>query len=113
MINNASGNTRFEMSQLDPKIFFVVDKLKFGDISAPVLTTDRGKQDYRIYYLKDRSNPHKANLDEDYARIQELALNKKKMDVIDEWITSRISSTYIKILGNYRTCPFERKWMKN
>lgn len=112
MINSATGNNRFEMNQLDPKIFFVVDKLKVGDISAPVPTTDRGKQDYRIYYLKSRSNPHKANLDEDYSRIQQLALDKKKMEVINKWITSRINSTFIKIMDNYRNCPFQRKWLK-
>ncbi|MCK9218437.1 MAG: peptidylprolyl isomerase [Bacteroidales bacterium] len=112
MINPVSGNTRFEASQVDPKIFFVVDKLKVGDISVPVLTTDRGKQDYRIYYLKARSNPHKANLNEDYARIQQVALEKKKMEVVNEWITNKIKSTYITIMKDYRTCPFQRKWMK-
>jgi peptidyl-prolyl cis-trans isomerase SurA len=113
MINNITGNTRFEASQLDPKIFFIVDKLKVGDISAPVLMTERGKQDYRIYYLKERTNPHKANLEEDYARIQQMALDKKKMDVIDDWITAKISSTYVKIMENYRNCEFQRKWMKD
>ncbi|MDD4602669.1 MAG: peptidylprolyl isomerase [Bacteroidales bacterium] len=112
MINPVSGNTRFEASQVDPKIFFVVDKLKVGDISVPVLTTDRGKQDYRIYYLKARSNPHKANLNEDYARIQQVALEKKKMEVVNEWITNKIKSTYITIMKDYRTCPFQRKWTK-
>jgi peptidyl-prolyl cis-trans isomerase SurA len=113
MINNVTGNTRFEMSQLDPKIFFVVDKLKVGDLSTPVLSTERGKQDYRVYYLKERTNPHKANLEEDYARIQQLALDKKKMQVIDEWITTRIKATYVRIAENFRNCPFERHWIKN
>jgi len=113
MINNVTGNTRFEMSQLDPKIFFVVDKLKVGDLSTPVLSTERGKQDYRVYYLKERTNPHKANLEEDYARIQQLALDKKKIQVIDEWISTRINATYVRITENYRNCPFERHWIKN
>ena len=113
MINPSSGNSKFEAGQIDAKIFFVIDKLKVGDVSAPVLTTDRGKQDYRIYYLKARSNPHKANLEEDYARIQQLALDKKKMDVIDEWISKKMNATYIAILGDYRSCTFQRKWSKN
>jgi len=113
MINNATGNTRFETSQLDPKIFFVVDKLKVGDISVPVLSTDRGKQDYRIYLLKARSHPHRANLGEDYARLQQMALDTKKMDVVNEWISESVQSTYVKILENYRNCPFQRKWTKD
>jgi peptidyl-prolyl cis-trans isomerase SurA len=113
MINPVSGNSRFEASQIDAKIFFVVDKLKTGEVSAPVLTNERGKQDYRIYYLKTRTNPHKANLDEDYARIQQIALDKKKQEVIDEWITNKISSTYIAIMDNFRNCTFQHKWIKN
>jgi len=113
MINQASGNSKFESSQVDPKIFFVIDKLKVGEVSTPVLTNERGKQDYRIYYLKSRTNPHKANLEEDYARIQMIALDKKKMDVINGWITNKMNTTYISILGDYRNCPFQRKWIKH
>ena len=113
MINQASGTTKFESNQLDAKIFFVVDKLKDGEISAPVLMTDRGKQDYRIYYLKGRTKPHKANLEEDYARIQQWALEHKKMDTVDAWINQKISTTYISIMSDYRNCDFQRKWLKN
>ncbi len=113
MINPASGNTRFEASQVDAKIFFIVDKLKAGEVSAPVLTNERGKQDYRIYYLKGRTNPHKANLEDDYARIQQIALEKKKQDVLADWITGKMNSTFISITGDYRNCSFQRKWIKN
>lgn len=113
VINQATGTTKFESNQLDAKIFFVVDKLKEGEVSAPVLMTDRGKQDYRIYYLKARTKPHKANLEEDYARIQEWALERKKMDMVDNWIDEKIATTYISILGQYRNCEFQRKWLKN
>ncbi len=113
MINQATGTTKFESSQLDAKIFFVVDKLKVGEVSAPVLMTDRGKQDYRIYCLNARTKPHKANLEEDYARIQQWALERKKMDMVDGWIDSKIASTYIAIMDQYRDCEFQRKWLKN
>ena len=112
MINQASGNARFEASQIDAKIFFIVDKLKPGDISAPVLTSDRGKQDYRIYYLKSRTNPHKANLDDDYARIQQLALERKKQEAMDTWVDQKLASTYVAIMEDYRGCAFQRKWIK-
>jgi len=115
LVNNANGTTRFEaaqLSQLDPKVFFIVDKLKVGEISAPVLMkTDRGKQEYRIYYLKDRTNPHRANLDNDYARIQQMALNQKKDKVINEWVNLKITGTFIRISDQYKTCGFTRKWI--
>jgi peptidyl-prolyl cis-trans isomerase SurA len=113
MINQATGTTKFESNQLDAKIFFVVDKLKVGEVSAPVLMTDRGKQDYRIYCLIARTKPHKANLEEDYARIQQWALERKKMDMVDGWIDNKIASTYVAIMDQYRSCEFLRKWLKN
>ena len=115
LVNSASGTTRFESSQLsqvDPKVFFVVDKLKIGEISAPILMkTDRGKQEYRIYYLKDRTNPHRANLESDYSRIQIVALGQKKEKVINEWVTQKITGTYIHISDQYKNCEFTRKWI--
>ena len=112
-INPAAGNSRIESAQLDPKIFFVVDKLKVGEVSAPVQSTERGKQDYRIYYLKSRTSPHKANLEDDYARIQDIALDKKKLDTIDKWIGNKVSTTYISIQPEFRNCKFQRNWTKN
>jgi len=113
MINPVSGNSRFEASQIDAKIFFIIDKLKPGEVSAPVLANERGKQDYRIYYLKSRTNPHVANLDEDYARIQQLALDKKKLDIVNDWVARKMNSTFIAVMDEFRNCSFQRKWIKN
>jgi len=113
MINPATGNSRWEADQIDAKVFFVVDKLKPGEVSAPVLTSDRGKQDYRIYFLKSRSNPHKANLEDDYSRIHQLALEKKKEEKIDSWINEKRNSTFISIMDEFRNCTFQRNWIKN
>ena len=113
IINPVTGTSKFEASQLDPKIFFVIDKLKVGDISASVLyKTDRGKEEYRLYYLKTRTVPHKANLQDDYAKIHEMALDEKKMGVMNEWIKQRIVKTYISIDPEYHKCPFQREWIK-
>jgi peptidyl-prolyl cis-trans isomerase SurA len=113
IINPITGTSKFEASQLDPKVFFVIDKLKVGDISAPVLyKTDRGKEEYRIYYLKTRTVPHKANIQDDYSKIHEMALDQKKMDVMNNWIKERIVKTYISIDEEYQRCTFQRNWTK-
>lgn len=113
IINPMTGTSKYEASQLDPKIFFVIDKLKVGDISAPVLyKTDRGKEQYRLYYLKARTVPHKANLEDDYAKIHQMALDEKKMDAMNDWIKERIVKTYISIDEGYRKCTFQREWIK-
>jgi peptidyl-prolyl cis-trans isomerase SurA len=113
MINPMTGTSKFEVSQMDPKVFFIIDKLKVGDISAPVLyKTERGKEEYRIYFLKTRTTPHKANIADDYAKIHQMALDEKKMNVMNEWVKQRIVKTYINIDPAYQKCTFDREWVK-
>ena len=113
MINPATGDSKFEVSQLDPKIFFVIDKLKVGEISSPVIfKTERGKEEYRLYYLKERTLPHKANLEKDYARIQEIALEKKRSGAMETWTADKATKTYIRVNEPYNKCKFQQAWIK-
>jgi peptidyl-prolyl cis-trans isomerase SurA len=113
LINPASGDSKFEVSQLDPKIFFIVDKLKVGEVSSAVIyKTDRGKEEYRLYYLKERTLPHKANLEKDYAKIQELALEKKRISEMDAWAADKAAKTYFRISEPYDKCTFQQEWIK-
>ena len=111
LINQASGNARFEIEQVDPKIFFVIDKLKVGEVSDPVKWEERGKSFFRIYYLKERSLPHYANLDDDYARVQQWKLEEKKMKVIEKWVDKKVDESFLQIMYPYGECEFERKWL--
>ena len=112
LINPATGDSKFETGQMDPKIFFVIDKLKSGELSKAVLyKSERGKEEYRLYYLKERTVPHKANLQTDYAKIQDLALEKKRMKAIDSWVEEKASKTSIKINSPYNNCKFQRDWL--
>ena len=111
MINSYSGNTKFTGEQLDASVFFSVDKLNPGSISKPILfQTQEGKQGYRILYLKSRTEPHKANLKDDYNTIQELALNAKKLQALDKWVAVKKSSTYIRIMKEFEGCLFNYNW---
>lgn len=111
LINPASGNSRFEASQIDREVFFVIDKMKVGDISKPVpMTNEEGKEAYRLLYLKVRTEPHQASLKEDYSQVQEWALNDKRAKTISAWIAKKISSSYVNVNENYKTCKFTHKW---
>ena len=111
MVNQATGNTRFTASQLDPKVFFVIDKMKVGDISKPLgMLNEETKQTINLYYLKTRTEPHRANLKDDYSVVQEWALNEKQNKAINKWIGQKIGNTYFRINENYKDCPFSHTW---
>ncbi len=111
LINPMTGTTLFETDQLDPKVAFVIDKLEVGEVSAPVqFQTQDGKDAYRILYLKKRTEPHKANLKQDYDKIQAWATEDKKQDMITKWITNRTKQTFVKINESYKDCSFANSW---
>jgi peptidyl-prolyl cis-trans isomerase SurA len=111
LINPMTGTTRFEVSDLDPQVSFVVDKLQEGEISNPVLMqTEDGREAYRLLYLKKRTLPHRANLNEDYNRIQEWALIEKQTGAFREWVNKKAGKTYVRLNQKYRDCEFEYDW---
>lgn len=112
LVNPATGNTKFGADDIDPSLFFVIDKLKVGEFSNPVIMKDSdGKQAYRIVYLKTRTSPHRANLKDDYDKIQNAALEQAKNNAIKKWVNQKISKTYIKIFDEFQNCKFENNWL--
>ncbi len=113
IINAYSGNTKFDPADLDPTIFFIIDKLKVGEISAPQLFTDEnGLQAYRLLLLKSRTAPHKANLKDDYPKIQATVQSIKQNKEINKWINKKTEKTYVKISNDFDDCKFQYDWGK-
>lgn len=111
IVNPNTGNTKFTPAQLDPKVFAIINKMKVGDISGPIsLLSDEGKPTTQLLYLVSQTESHVANLREDYNDIQEWALNKKKGESLDKWITDKISKTYFRISPAYNDCNFTHSW---
>ncbi|MFZ4412818.1 MAG: foldase protein PrsA [Bacteroidales bacterium] len=113
MVNPNGGNSKFGADDIDPSLFFIIDKMKVGDISNPIIMNDNdGKQAFRIVYLKSRSSAHRANLKDDYDKIQNATLERIKGNAIKKWISDKIEKTYIKFYDNYKDCKFENVWVK-
>lgn len=79
MTNPATGNTFFEIGDLETDVFFTQDTLDIGQVSGPIKFTDpRGETMFRIIKLQSRTDPHKASLEKDYSKIQRAAINEKQ-----------------------------------
>lgn len=116
ILNPFTGATRFQMDEIgqyDQNIVFAIDKLKVGEFTKPMpMTTPDGKQAYRIVYLKLRTSPHRANLVDDYQKIQSMALEQKQEDATKKWIKRKLADTYIRIVDDYKNCNFTNNWVK-
>lgn len=112
MMNPETGNTFFEIGDLDPDIYFTIDTMQVGEVSAPFEFTDpAGETYFRIIQLQSRTAPHRANLQQDYSKIQQATIESKKNEFINEWVQEKVDATYIDVDPMYNGCPQVGKWV--
>lgn len=98
-----------DLKKLYPGIAFA--SMNAGDISnATAMKTDENKDAYRLVTVVKRNPTHKANLQDDYDRIYNAALENAKQEKIYDWAQKTIKNTYIKIDDEFKGCNFHLKW---
>tara|TARA_A200000159_G_scaffold142564_1_gene146127 strand:- start:507 stop:1889 length:1383 start_codon:yes stop_codon:yes gene_type:complete len=113
LINPQTGDTRFELTNLDPVLYSQIRNLEDNEISAPLMEEDRsGLKKYKILKVSNRFDEHKADYSTDYVKIKALALKEKQLNAIKEWMQEKIESTYIYLNKANRNCEFTNNWQK-
>ena len=117
MADPNTGSSYFEIDQLKPQDYAAVADLKEGDISEPVESLDNegrnGNTVYKIIKVDKIIPAHAATFSNDYTQLLENAKHELQMKAIDEFIDSKIESTYIVIDPMFEDCVFERDgWYK-
>lgn len=113
LINPQTGDTRFELTNLDPVLFSQIRNLEDNEISAPLMEEDRsGLKKYKILKVSNRFDEHKADYSTDYVKIKALALKEKQLNAIKEWMQEKIENTYIYLNKANRNCEFTNNWQK-
>ena len=113
LINPQTGDTRFELTNLDPVLFSQIRVLEDQEISSPLIEEDRsGLKKYKILKVSNRFDEHKADYSTDYVRIKALALKEKQLKAIQDWMKEKIESTYVYLNKSNRNCDFVNNWLK-
>ena len=113
LINPQTGDTRFELTNLDPVLFSQIRNLEDQEITSPLMEEDRsGLKKYKILKVSNRFDEHKADYSTDYVKIKALALKEKQLNAIKEWMQEKIESTYIYLNKSNRNCEFTNNWLK-
>ena len=113
LINPTTGDTRFELTKMDPVLYGQAQKLKDNEISFPLLEEDeRGIKKYKIIKVSNRFDEHIADYSQDYIKIKDLALKEKQLKQIQNWMVEKIDETYININKDNIDCNFINKWVK-
>lgn len=114
MVNPRTGNSLWEANSLSPKITYAINGLKVGEISEPFESENKnGNSIYQIVLLKAKTKPHRANIDDDYEKIQQMTLEKKQSEFMDKWVVQKVKVTYLRIDKDFGNCDFKNKiWKK-
>ena len=111
VINPKSGNTKWEIDEIERDVFFQIDQLKQGEFTRSLpYTTNQGKSAYRILLLKSRTAPHVLNMNIDYQRLQELALQDNQDKALMDWVKRKKGSTFIQINSPFIDCDNLKQW---
>lgn len=104
-IDQATGSNSISVEDIDPVLFFTVDTMKIGDVSPPMeFRMEDGKTAVRVIYYKSSTPPHKANLRQDYQKIQVAALNQKRQKALYDWFEEAKGEVFIGIDDKYDGC---------
>jgi peptidyl-prolyl cis-trans isomerase SurA len=102
-----SGSNKLALdASMEPTLYFILDTMKVGAFSKPLeFRTDDGKSAVRILYYKTKYPPHYANLKDDYQKLANFALSRKRNTAVEKWFAKSKGEVFIQIDPEYRDCP--------
>jgi len=115
VINPNTMSSKFSVEELDPDVSKIITKMNLNEISEPFESIDRETQlpVFKIIKVLKKTDSHKADLQNDYQKLAEMYLIKKKEGVFNDWINKQQSETYIRIDATYANCNFNfNNWIK-
>lgn len=108
-MNPATTDVKWDIADLSVDIAYIVENLKIGELSPAALTrTSDGSEMFRLVKLTAKSQPHRANLQDDYNRLKIVAENVRKAEKMKSWLKEKAGTTYVRVLAEYEQCtlPF-------
>lgn len=119
MVNNTprsanSSTPRFALNELNQDIAKIAGEMEKGEVSKPfIMMNDKGRQVAAVIKITDRNEGHRANINNDYQIIKQMAENARQQTLVDEWLQDKIRKTYVRIDPQWQGCEYKYKdWLK-
>jgi peptidyl-prolyl cis-trans isomerase SurA len=66
-----------------------------------------------IIRITARNEGHRANINNDYQIIKQMAENARQQRMVDDWLQEKIGKTYVRIDPDWQGCEYKYKgWLK-
>lgn len=112
MADPNTGSSYYEIDQLKPQDYAAIKNLKEGETSEPVESLDNEGRDgntvYKIIKVDKIIPAHTASFENDYNLLSEQVKQKASMKAVDDFIDSKLNTTYIVIDPLFKNCDFDR-----
>ena len=107
----STGSQQVPAAALDPIIKSKLSTMSVGEYSAPEQYTDYDQSTgYRFFYLRNIVPAHRANLKDDYQKVQSLTLEKKQETTVKNWVNEYKVGVYVWIDDKYASCDELKEW---
>ena len=105
MLNPNTMDVTFNLDQLDRGIFYAIQNLEVDELSEASLVRDpQGKEYFRLIHLRNKIDPHRANLKQDLALLKQYVENQRRQQALDAWVGRKKAETALKVNGSYADC---------
>jgi peptidyl-prolyl cis-trans isomerase SurA len=85
------------VDQLQPDFAGQIKDMKAGEISEPQRTVVGASYGFHIIWMRKRTPPHAINIQDDFKRIEQLALYMKRNKLNAEWLDELKKTIYVDI----------------
>jgi len=114
VIPGADGSSKIERESVPGTISYELAGLNKGDITSAFDDKDeRDRKVVKIIKIEDVIPSHQITLETDYDRIKQMALNKRRNEMVEKFVNSKLPTTFISIDGRYNDCAFKGNWKKD
>ncbi len=112
-VSGRDGSGFITIDQLDKEMVTLIKNLKPGNYSTPqVFTDERGQKKVRLIYFKNRTEPHRENLKDDYNKLSLRAVEEKKQAKLEAWFKEHLPFYYITIDNEFKDCKSLKEWLR-
>lgn len=111
-VSGQDGSSKIEKMDLPPTIAYQIAGLNKGDITDVFSNEHNQRKAISIIKVNDVIDAHQLDIVKDYERIKNVALERKKSQVVEKWMKDRLPDTFISINDRYSHCTFKGNWNK-
>ena len=112
LISGQDGSDKLEKTTLAANIAYQIAGINKGDMTDVFEDTLNDKKVVSLLKVEDVIAAHRLDISTDYDRVKDLALTKKKNEMIEKWINVEIPKTFISIDNRYDECKFKTNYKK-